>query len=495
MKKEWVLIFNSNSELQKRAVNLIKSEMLKSGAEIVKIYSGERAIKAATFYDKNAVIIGTQRDCAVLGELISDGETDAPQKPQGFSLCVKNDCKLTGKSLISICGYDDAGVLYGAVEFVNKYLGYTIFRGCDADMEHKAYFESAFNAPLTDYNVVTAPTVETRGIWTWGYTIGDYKGFFDNMVLLKLNEVVIWNDYLPLNANAIVEYAHSCGIKVIWGYAWGWDTDCNTSMGMDDESLKRLKSDIIKTYETEYGRAAGDGIYFQSCTELGVEYVNGKLIAETVVNLVNETSCELLKKHPDLKIQFGLHASSVKNRLQYIKKVDPRVKIVWENCGEFPFYANLTDHKSEEDLPPSGETLAFTKKIATLRSPQERFGLIFKGVCSLDWSNFVHQSGREAIGEKSDAEIVKKLRERKRILKIRQALWIRYPERVREIVKAVTDLRKDNDIKLLVEDCAFEREIPLPAAIFSEILWNDEKDASAVVCDVIKYPCVVVANL
>lgn len=494
MKKEWFLIFDGKSELQKKAVKIIKDEMLRSGVDNIVICS-DSAKESSIIHSENVVVVGTQRDCAVLGELISAGEIPAPQKPQGFSLCVKNECRLTGKSIISVCGYDDAGVLYGAVEFVNKYSGYIIFRGCDADMEHKAYFESAFNSPLTDYSVVTAPAVETRGIWTWGYTIGDYRGFFDNMVMLKLNEIVIWNDYLPLNSDEIVEYAHSCGIRVFWGYAWGWDTDCNTSMGMDEKSLQRLKADIIKTYETEYAHSAGDGIYFQSCTELGTEYVNGKLIAETVVGLVNETSYELLKKHPDLNIQFGLHASSVRNRLEYIKNVDPRVKIVWENCGEFPFFANFTDHKPEDELPPSDETVAFTKKIVALRAAEEKCGLIFKGVCSLDWSNFVHRSKRERIGEKSDAEIDKKLKERRRILKIRQALWIRYPERVREIVKAVTDIRKDNDIKLLVEDCAFEREIPLPAAIFAEILWNNEENADDVVCDVIKYPCVVVANL
>ena len=44
----------------------------------------------------------------------------------------------------------------------------------------------------------------------------DYRGFFENMARLKLNEIIIWNDYAPTNGREIVAYAHSLGIRVIW---------------------------------------------------------------------------------------------------------------------------------------------------------------------------------------------------------------------------------------------------------------------------------------
>ncbi|MBO5669983.1 MAG: hypothetical protein J6S41_00405, partial [Clostridia bacterium] len=35
--------------------------------------------------------------------------------------------------------------------------------------------------------------------------------------------------------------------------------------------------------------------------------------------------------------QFGLHATSVNTHLDSIARVDKRVEIVWEDCGEFPY--------------------------------------------------------------------------------------------------------------------------------------------------------------
>ena len=136
------------------------------------------------------------------------------------------------------------------------------------------------------------------------------------MVLLKLNEIVIWNDYTQINAGEVVDYAHSLGIKVVWGFAWGWGTDCNVSMGLDEESMRELKDKIVKKYEKEYANSGADGIYFQSCTELNQEYIGDKLIAEVVVDFVNDTAGALIDKYPRLHIQFGLHILKMKFRFR-----------------------------------------------------------------------------------------------------------------------------------------------------------------------------------
>ena len=61
-------------------------------------------------------------------------------------------------------------------------------------------------------------------------------------------------------------------------------------------------------------------------------------VAETVVNLVNEAAEELWKITPDLHLIFGLHATSVREQLDKIAKVDKRIEILWEDCGEFPYH-------------------------------------------------------------------------------------------------------------------------------------------------------------
>lgn len=50
------------------------------------------------------------------------------------------------------------------------------------------------------------------------------------MACMRLNQLTLWNDHLPLNAADIIAYAHSYGIEVIWGFAWGWSTNCAASI-------------------------------------------------------------------------------------------------------------------------------------------------------------------------------------------------------------------------------------------------------------------------
>ena len=102
----------------------------------------------------------------------------------------------------------------------------------------KGYFDTPFHEKLPVWSKISAPDVEDRGIWTWGHTIYDYRSFMDNMLRLKMNEIVVWNDYAPINAREIADYAHSLGMKLIWGFAWGWGVDCNTSAQLDEASLK-----------------------------------------------------------------------------------------------------------------------------------------------------------------------------------------------------------------------------------------------------------------
>ena len=51
------------------------------------------------------------------------------------------------------------------------------------------------------------------------------------------------------------------------------------------------------------------------------------------------------------------------------------------------------------------------------------------------------------------------------------------------------------NIQGLVEDGMFEAKIYLPVAIYAETLWDCQKDGMDTVQQVMKYPCVKMANL
>ena len=491
--KRWIVIYGKYSGLEKKALNLINETVFDHYKSYLSFYSADE-IKGELLSGNDLIIVGTKEDNRLLAELLSKGVVAEPEGEQGYSIEIKSSYWNSENQMMVVAGYDESGVLYGAVDFINKYCGNIIYKNGKYPMEYDAYFKSPFSEKAPEWKQVSKPSVKTRAIWTWGHCIYDYRGFFDNMVRLKLNEIVIWNDYAPINAKEIVDYAHGLGIKVIWGFAWGWGTDCSRSMGLDSESMQSLKKEIIAKYEREYRDCGADGIYFQSCTELTEEYIGDKLIAEVVVDFVNDTAGELLSRYPDLHIQFGLHSKSVEKRLQYIAKVDPRVMIVWENCGVFPF-SNSLDHGFEKDYPPIDSTVEFTKKIAALRSGDELFGVVFKGICTLDWSNFKHQEENLILGEKSKAFIRKRAEEKHRILNYRQCGWIRHPEYVQRVVKELVDLRETNTIQVVLEDGIFEYEIPLPAALYAETLWDCERDGRDILCEVSKIPGVTIANI
>jgi hypothetical protein len=489
----WIVIYGKYEGLEKKAINMINGAVFELYNDYLSFYEscvvGDELLK-----NNNLIIVGTNTDNRIISDLYNREVIKLSDKPQGYSIAVTDSPFNSNNQIMLIAGYDESGILYGAADFINKYLGNIIYKTGVRPMEYKAYFETPFKERAPEWNCVSSPSIKTRALWTWGHCIYDYKGFFENMARLKLNEIVIWNDHAPINACEVVDYAHSLGIKVIWGYAWGWGTDCSVSMKLDTESMKALKKEIISTYEREYKDSGCDGIYFQSCTELSDEYIGDKLIAEVVVEFVNDTAGELLSLYPNLHIQFGLHSKSVEKRLEYIAKVDPRVMIAWENCGVFPF-SNALDHGFEKDYPPLDETLDFTKKISTLRAADEQFAAVFKGICTLDWSRFKHQEERLILGEKSRAFIKKRAEEKQRILNFRQAGWIRHPEYVQRVVKLLKDTREENTVQIVLEDGLFEYEIPLPAALYAETLWDCERDGRNILCEVMKFPCVKISDL
>jgi len=382
------------------------------------------------------------------------------------------DSEEDGKQYINITAQDEIHLMYAASDFRNKYIPFT--KNCHQS-DPIYYFQHPFVDAIKPYHLDTKPRIKQRGIWTWGYVICDYKRYIDNMVTLKLNTLIIWNDYVPANMQQVISYAHENGISIYLGFAWGWDQDCKEGIAIEKEQLAKQ---VIDNYRENYAHLGCDGIYFQSFTELNQEDVGGVSIAEAVTEFVNLTASRILETDPHLKLLFGLHANSVKRKLDVIQKVDPRISIIWENLGSFP-YANTPN-----EVEHFTETLDLTRKTQQLRENGD-FGVVLKGVTLLNWATFEHQEGSFLLGVKGQDEIDKLYKEKQEILRYVQSYWIRNAKYALEIMK---EFRENDMVTALNEDCIFEEIINYPMALYAQMMWDSERSIEDILCETALMP-------
>ena len=264
MKKARILYGEATTALARKSIEMI-SEICLEYLGTYPVCLDCRAAQASEDYVD--IRIGTATDSPWVRELGT-----APTHPEGYAILVRD-------GNVYVAGADEKGLLYGCVDLYAKY-----FTPLEYPQKGGKYYQNPFSAPLPDFELVSHPSVSRRGIWTWGHVIFDYKRFFDNMLRLKLNEITIWNDVAPLNAKEIMDYAHDLGIKVVWGYAWGWDTNCKE---IPLDKLCDSSRQIFETFEREYAPLGVDAIYFQSLTETAQTEKNGLLIADEVTKFVN----------------------------------------------------------------------------------------------------------------------------------------------------------------------------------------------------------------
>lgn len=461
--KRWILVVDEYEGIRKNAVNMLSGYISGLLSYVLPV----RNVYSLTDTERNEYDIIAVGRCAthpILEDLEKSGLLELPNHAEGYSVYVgKTD---GDRQMIAIAGVDDQGVLYGCMQFINEYCGDVLYRGADIWMTD--CFKYPLEKALPEWKSSSYPEIKTRAIWTWGFVIYNYRAFFENMARLRLNEIVIWNDFIPFNAKDIVNYAHGFGIKVIWGFAWGWTTRCEQILeALSDESaLQSIKNNVLETYKKQYADTYSDGIYFQSFTELSTDNVNGICVAETVTQLVNDIAGELLSENPELHIQFGLHASSVKTHLDVLKNVDKRIHIVWEDCGSFPY-----DY-SPDRIYDFDQTYALTDELLSLRGEEERFGAVFKGMLKLDWTSFEHHDGGYILGERTRSFIDERQIQKDKIWKTIRGSWLKNAEYLRKTVLLVASKGKDSILQALVEDSMFENKITLPVAIYAETLWS-----------------------
>jgi len=481
--RRWSVVCEAYEDLEARAVDLLTAEIEKYVDYIVPVLTAEN-FNENVFSEYNVVFLksGKVADGAEEGYLI---------KVDAFG----------EKNTVEIIANTRKGLFYGVIDFIAIYISGVAIK-IYPNVNLKGVFDVPFNCVMPEFRLERAPLIKNRAIWTWGHCIFDYERFFEHMSLLKLNEIVIWNDFMPVNANKVVECAHSYGIKVIWGFSWGWDTKCckiDIKKCLGKEKINAFAIKMLKYYEESILPVGGDGIYFQSFTEITSDNIDGVNVAKSVTELVNNISGRFFEKYPSLEIQFGLHSTSVNTYLNEIGKVDKRIKIVWEDCGSFPYAYNPADVRA------LAETLEFSKKITRLRGTEERFGCVYKGMTTLFWAGikpavnendglydvFEHIAAPFVLGKNSEKELNTLYENRLPYWKYMQAEWIKNADCVRKTTKTIEECTKGNaDVQLLVEYGAFEKAIMFPVAFAAENLWATEESTSEIIERVMLNPYV-----
>ena len=479
--EKWLIIY-SDYEQEKRALQLLNGKLRE------KIDFPTECVEASAVTQEHLtkyhlILVGTANKNPIIRELIENKILESCSLPQQYFIFVGENYYNPEKMMMVASGFDSNGVLYGAVDLVNLYLGDKVHDTKGYNIVDSRFYTTAFVQKTPAFQRLSAPHVQERGIWCWAHCIYDYRKFFEHMMMLKLNLVVVWTDFAPLNAKEVVEYAHSCGIKLIWGYSWGWETGSRVVADFSDPTVQAEWAEkIIGKYETEFMSTGCDGIYFQTFTERKENNVNGKCVAETVTQWVNYVFEKMRARHPLLRVQFGLHATSVKEDTEYLKGVHKDMDIVWEDCGAFPYayYPNVNERK---------ETLDFSAKISTLRGLDDKFSVVLKGMTTLNWATFEHQTGPYMMGCDTAHYVTNRSQEKRKVWRLFQSEWLtKYPY-VSELIKHFLLTRKgDFGVQMLVEDGLFEDQIWLPVALLSECLWQSDLSDDELITRVARFP-------
>ena len=454
--RNWKVVYSSYEGVEKRAVEFLARELGERVARDPGVYSVHvLAVEGVDApLDRNAVVVGTYAGNPVLRRFLAPGDVPAG----GYCVRIVDNPDAEGTQLVLVAGDTPQAVLWGAVDFIDdglpaiapKHDGHTFMTDLFEDPPRLAPYESR-----------RAPRTQVRSVFFWGHTVDDYQTHFANLARLKFNEVIIWNEYPPVNAADVVACAHSWGIAVVWGYSWGWSTDCRK---IDFAAMDGLVDAIVAEWRAVWRPLGGDGIYFQSFTELSQDTINGHPIADMVVSLVNDACGRILSEDPSQRIQFGLHATSVRSRLGVIDRTDPRIEIVWENCGGFPF--NTTSPMDREG------DLALTRAILGQERPA---GLVFKCQAMLDWSRgrFNHQPGPYLLGNAGPGVLRQDCGMLDQIWRRYTHDWLLNGEVAYDIVR-LAQSRSARPVTLNVVG-NLVGPIRFPTALVSELFWSADE--------------------
>ena len=382
---DWKVVYSSSEGPEGRALEVLTEGMAPVLRDPTTTTSFllplEKCGSAKPLDRKHSIVIGRVGENPVLARYLKP--EDVPAGGYAMKAFMEGE-----RRVILLAGDTPAAVLWAAFDFLDA--GIHEIRNARLKYPNSVSTRTFFSWKLTaPYSRTEKPATPVRSLFTWGHVIDDYRQFFREMARLRLNRVILWNEYPPLNAREVVDAAHSWGIDVYWGFAWGWAVDCVES-SKNATSLKALGDSIFDEWKNVWKPCGGDGIYFQSFTEQGNSQVGGRSIASMVVELVNDVSSRIRAVSPTTDIVFGLHANSVRKNVGEIAKTDPSVEILWENCGGFPFY--------ERRPPPAKYGPPNKAFVDEILSASDCVGLVWKCQVRQDWRTWVHQPGPYMLG-------------------------------------------------------------------------------------------------
>ena len=335
-----------------------------------------------------------KRDKIVLGVLGKNPALDAYVKagdvPRGGYLV--RTLHESGRNVVILAGAGPCEVLWATFDFLDVVVPTLNEVGAGENGEvgwigPAARYEGCFfrRDRIPDYTFATAPETSVRSIFSWGHVQDDLRNTFRGMAGARFNRAIFWNDQTVVNAATVVKTAHEWGIQVYWGFSWGW-----TLSGKDGPvDFDRLADEIVAEWREKWKPMGGDGIYFQSFTETNKNKIGGRSIPEAVAELVNKVSARIRAEAPGTDIVFGLHSNSMRQEGTgaALKKIDPSIEILWENCGGFPYYE--ADGKViEPDVEFNDRILALTPNV----------GLVWKAQLRIDWKHYVPPAGPFLLG-------------------------------------------------------------------------------------------------
>jgi len=380
---DWTVLYGTAKGPEGRAVELLTGEL---GDLILRepgIYATHvlpcHPANGDVSVTGNVFLVGTKTSNRLLASYLD--KDDLPEG--GYLVRVISEAN---RDVVVLAGDTPAAVIWAVSDFATD--GLVMLRDrlwCRDIFCDREKFRSSRR--LLPYESRRKPQTHVRSLFTWAHPIDDFREYFRNMARLKLNRIYLWNDYPPLNAAEVVAWAHSWGIEVFWGFPWGWDTSgriCENA-GKDVEVLKlRTLADWRKNWRD----LPGDGIYFQTFTETAPGKVGGESIARRAVRLANAVAADMLAEKPQLRIVFGLHATSVRDDLIEIAQTDSRMEILWEDTPGFPYtLSHPVDPEKDRELVES--------IISDLAHP---VGIVWKCQLLQDWNYWNHQAGPYVMG-------------------------------------------------------------------------------------------------
>ena len=477
--KEWKIIYTKYEGVTKRTISFLSKE---AGRMIIRepnVYSIHvlPCEREGCEVSKNAFFVGCYNDSPTIQKFVSHNEVPA----DGFLVkVVENPDDKDGRFVI-LTAHTDTELFYAAVSFIDDYITeHAPMHGGVLPMP-----DLAFDSPLAIGSYAETPDNKTRSIFTWGHSFNDYRAYIDNMARMKFNELIVWNDYLPINIGDIIDYAHSYGIRLLIGYSWGWREISPKADKIPRESLDALRDKIVSHYKNIYEPTGCDGIYFQAFTERKEQVIDGVPIARIVTELINETAKEIFEISPNVRLEWGLHATSVKEWLSEIARLDTRIGILWEDCGEFPYSYNsyINDEESYK------ETLEFTKKMLELRGGVG-VGLVFKGVMMLDWHKFAMQRGPFVMGENHKDIAAHDRYIRANAWREFSANWLKSGDKVAQMIKFIKE-NKLGDVNMCLAG-TFDGGIYLPVALCAQMYRSCDGDFTDILRKVTRRSCITV---